>query len=44
MLLDLKFDKEVFFDYWDIRVELFKAAGVKYGLKKSLTDIHVDRS
>lgn len=44
MLLDLDFSKEVFFDYWDIRVELFKVARVEYSFKTTLSDIMIQRS
>jgi hypothetical protein len=43
MLLNLGFSKDVFFDYWDIKLELFRASGVKYSFKTSLTDIQIPR-
>lgn len=43
MLLNLNFSKEVFADYWEIKFELFRVAGVKYSFKKSLSDFNIKR-
>ena len=43
MLLNLYFSKEVFADYWEIKFELFRSAGVQYSFKKSLSDFNIPR-